>query len=86
MAENIQVAVRVRPLSASEIGRGCTQSLRKPGDEPQIVVNKTNSFTFNQVYMPNSTQEEVYSNTIVSLLDKLFEGTQNHHLLIQQFQ
>lgn len=74
MAENIQVAVRVRPLSGSELGRGCTQSIRKNGLEPQIIVNNANSFTFNSVYMPDSTQEEVYSNTISGLLDQLFEG------------
>lgn len=74
MAENIQVAVRVRPLSGSERGRGCTQSIRKNGDEPQVIVNNANTFTFNAVYMPDSTQDEVYNNTIVPLIDKLFDG------------
>lgn len=74
MAENIQVAVRVRPLSGSEQNRGCTQSIRRNGNEPQIIVNNANSFTFNNVYMPESTQDEVYGNTIVRLIDKLFEG------------
>lgn len=74
MAENIQVVVRVRPLSTSELDRGCTQSIRKTGDEPQIVVNNANQFTFNCVYMPDATQEDVYRNTISSLLDKLFGG------------
>lgn len=74
MAENIQVAVRVRPLSSSENGRGCTQSIRQIGTDPQVIVNNVNSFTFNHIFMPDSRQESVYDNTVANLVDKLFDG------------
>lgn len=76
----VKVAVRVRPFVQSEINRGCVKILEKTSGEPQITITgESNSktqdmYTFNNVFMPEDSQETVYKDCIESILPKLFEG------------
>ncbi|KAG5677802.1 hypothetical protein PVAND_007530 [Polypedilum vanderplanki] len=76
----VKVAVRVRPLVEREISRGCVQIVEKTPGEPQISItgesnSKTqDSYTFNNVFMPEDSQDKVYNDCITPILGKLFEG------------
>lgn len=76
----VQVAVRVRPFVDSERNRGCVQILKKVPNEPQITVtgdsnSKTqDTYTFNNVFMPDDSQNIVYEDCVKPILPKLFDG------------
>ncbi|XP_070494401.1 chromosome-associated kinesin KIF4 [Chironomus tepperi] len=76
----VQVAVRVRPFVDSERNRGCVQILKKVSNEPQITItgdsnSKTqDTYTFNNVFMPDDSQDVVYEDCIKPILPKLFDG------------
>lgn len=76
--ESVQVAVRVRPLVASEIARGCKDIVVKTANEPQVVVQSSSKtsdmYTFNYVFGQNETQEMIYSNAVKPLVLKLLKG------------
>src|SRR5690349_20850107 len=76
----VKVAVRVRPINTSEINRGCLQVVEKTAGLPQLAVTgETTSkvqdyYTFNNVFMPDDGQQEVYESCVKPILGKLFEG------------
>jgi kinesin family member 4 len=76
----VKVAIRVRPFVPSEISRGCIQVIDKSPGLPQLAVtgeshSKTQDYyAFNNVFMPEETQEEVYVNSVQPIIGKLFEG------------
>ncbi|KAG4065444.1 hypothetical protein HA402_003259 [Bradysia odoriphaga] len=76
--ESIQVAVRVRPLVASELTRGCKDIVTKTPNEPQVFVQSStktpDAYTFNYVFGQHETQEMIYSNAVKPLVLKLLEG------------
>ncbi|XP_075158507.1 kinesin-like protein 3A isoform X2 [Haematobia irritans] len=72
--ESVRVALRVRPLVPSEIGRGCQVAVEKVDGQHQVVVNNTDAFSFNFVFDYRDTQEHVYNMSVSDMLDKLFGG------------
>ncbi|KAJ6639116.1 Chromosome-associated kinesin KIF4, partial [Pseudolycoriella hygida] len=76
--ESVQVAVRVRPLVATELSRGCKDIVIKTINEPQVVVQSSSKtsdmYTFNYVFGQHETQEMVYSNAVKPLVLKLLKG------------
>lgn len=78
-ADCVKVAIRVRPFIQSEIGRGCVQIIEKSPGLPQLSVTgettsaKKEYYAFNNVFMPEETQEEVYDNSVKPIIGKLFE-------------
>lgn len=76
----VKVAVRVRPFVPSEREKGCVSIVDKTPNEPQIEVSlDSNSrgqelFTFNNVFMPEDSQETVYDECVKPIIGKLFEG------------
>lgn len=76
----VKVAVRVRPFVPREIDRGCVQIVEKtPGEDQLEVTGDSNSkspdlYAFNNVFMPNDSQETVYTNSVKPIIGKLFEG------------
>lgn len=70
------MALRVRPLFKSQDTNDDEQSIISfVKDEPQIYIGSDNtSFTFDCVYSPQSTQEQVYKSSIIPLLDRFIEG------------
>lgn len=72
--ESVKVALRIRPLVASEQARGCQVAVEKIGDENQVLVNNTDAFSFNFVFDWRDTQEQVYNISVSDMLNKLFSG------------
>uniref|UniRef100_A0A1A9WVS1 Kinesin motor domain-containing protein n=1 Tax=Glossina brevipalpis TaxID=37001 RepID=A0A1A9WVS1_9MUSC len=54
--------------------RGCQLAVEKVDNIDQIVVNKSDQFTFNFVFDWRSTQEEVYNSTVSDMVDKCLRG------------
>lgn len=78
-ADCVKVAVRVRPFVPSELNRGCLQIVERTPGQPQLTItgethNKNQDYTFNNVFMPDENQEEVYVNSVQPIIGKLFEG------------
>jgi kinesin family member 4 len=76
----VKVAVRVRPFIPSELNRGCVSVLERiPGEAQLKVTGSTNSkmpdcFSYNNVFMPEETQETVYNHSVKPFIENLFEG------------
>eukprot|EP00295_Goniomonas_pacifica_P032916 CAMPEP_0175970436 /NCGR_PEP_ID=MMETSP0108-20121206/41054_1 /TAXON_ID=195067 ORGANISM="Goniomonas pacifica, Strain CCMP1869" /NCGR_SAMPLE_ID=MMETSP0108 /ASSEMBLY_ACC=CAM_ASM_000204 /LENGTH=108 /DNA_ID=CAMNT_0017299405 /DNA_START=70 /DNA_END=392 /DNA_ORIENTATION=- len=58
----IRVFCRVRPLSGNETKAGRHSAVTCP-DENNVVVGDNKFFTFDQVFGPGSSQEQVYKET-----------------------
>ncbi|XP_055528074.1 chromosome-associated kinesin KIF4-like [Wyeomyia smithii] len=73
--ETVQVAVRIRPLSASESRMGSQPIAEQTGaGEPQICVRGSELFTFNHVFDTSSGQKEIYETSVKAMVNKIFEG------------
>lgn len=79
--DSVRVAIRVRPFIQSEVNRGCVQILQKTPDEPQLIVAQAgqsatskDSYTYNNVFMPEDTQSKVYADFVENEIEKVFEG------------
>lgn len=72
--DNVRVAVRIRPLVSSERDRACQEAVERVGDSPQVIVNRSDTFTFNYVFDARDTQEYIYDVIVTGLLDKFFSG------------
>lgn len=72
--DNVRVAVRIRPLVPSERDRGCQEAVERVGDSSQVIVNRSDTFTFNYVFDTRDTQEYIYEVIVTGLLDKFFSG------------
>lgn len=83
--ESVQVAVRVRPLVASELTRGCKDVVLKTMNEPQVIVQSSSKssdmYTFNYVFGQQETQEMIYSNAVKPLVLKLLKGKTEKYAL-----
>lgn len=74
--DSVRVAIRVRPLVRSELDRGCSNCVLADSNNQQIVVNNNANltFTFNYVFTPEHSQNEVYKLAVEDLVQKLFSG------------
>ncbi|KAK8822237.1 hypothetical protein WA577_005401 [Blastocystis sp. JDR] len=71
----VKVAVRVRPLVARERGLADIAVVADSSrNEISIKGNDDNRYTFNYVFGPSSTQEEVYNTCVTPLLESAFDG------------
>lgn len=78
----VKVAVRVRPFVPSELEKGCRQIVEKTSLSPsqQLVITgesynkKEDFYTFDNVFMMNDGQAEIYEITVKPMIAKLFEG------------
>eukprot|EP00049_Salpingoeca_infusionum_P026188 m.24307 g.24307 ORF g.24307 m.24307 type:complete len:1241 (+) comp8588_c0_seq1:191-3913(+) len=71
---NIRVYCRVRPLSKSELEKQTHDAIELPDEYTIYVHEKTkHEFTFDRVFGPQSTQEEVYTDT-GSLIQSAIDG------------
>lgn len=74
--DSIRVAIRVRPLVKSELERGCSNCVLADSVNQQIIVNNNANltFTFNYVFSPENSQNQVYHSAVEDLVQKLFSG------------
>ncbi|CAG8470449.1 3608_t:CDS:2 [Funneliformis mosseae] len=77
----VQVALRIRPLSAEELVNIPTRLQKNvisatPFTPNQVVVqgDKKRSYTFDHVFGPETTQKEIYDKAVMNLVDKFLEG------------
>ena len=68
---SVRVAVRVRPQLPGEDMRVC---LFKTKGQPQLVLGKERSFTFDHVFDQKSRQDQVHSSCVTPLVDAFFQG------------
>ncbi|NWI98112.1 KIF4 protein, partial [Pitta sordida] len=70
----VRVALRCRPLVARESSEGCQSCLFFVPGEPQVVVGKDKSFTYDYVFDPSAEQEEVFDTAVSPLVRGIFKG------------
>lgn len=75
MSDNcsVKVAVRVRPLDTCEIQKGCKEIIDIIPENDQILIHEK-TFTFNYVFGPESSQDEVYHRSVSGMITNLFKG------------
>lgn len=71
---SVKVSVRIRPQVPKEIIEMCKVCTSVTAGEPQIVLGGSKAFTFDHVFNMDSTQEEVYSTCVSSLIDGCLDG------------
>ncbi|XP_071425742.1 chromosome-associated kinesin KIF4A [Pithys albifrons albifrons] len=70
----VRVALRCRPLVPRESSEGCQSCLFFVPGEPQVVVGKDKSFTYDYVFDPSAEQEEVFNTAVSPLVRGIFKG------------
>ncbi|CAG8598484.1 14432_t:CDS:2, partial [Acaulospora morrowiae] len=78
---SVQVAVRIRPITNEDLANLPTRFQRSvlstsPLTPNQVVVagEKKQSFNFDHVFGPETSQKEVYDKAVLRLIDKFLEG------------
>ena len=70
----VRVALRIRPLVPKETGEGCKECIRCVPGHPQVLIGEDKSFTYDYVFETFSKQEDLYTKTVIPLLEGLFKG------------
>ncbi len=72
--EGVTVGLRIRPLLSRDLAEGSRECLRKIAGEPQVVLGADRAFTFNHVYAPSATQEEVFQGCMLPIVKSVLAG------------
>ncbi|KAL9543052.1 hypothetical protein MBANPS3_008295 [Mucor bainieri] len=70
----VRVALRVRPLTQKEQLSNCTECISFIPNQPQILIGKDHSFTYDYVFDTNSIQQSIYETSVVPLAEKFVDG------------
>lgn len=92
-ADNVQVAVRCRPLSSSEEGAGHSVVVRVNSEQGEVVLTpptgkaheKQRTFFFDSVFGFDSQQLDIYNETARPIVDSVLEGYNGgcgHHMTV----
>jgi hypothetical protein len=73
-AVSVKVAVRVRPLSSSELKEGCRPVLKLDQQHGLVDAGGDRKFDFDFVYGQTSAQSDIYEQTTVPLLNRVMDG------------
>ncbi|XP_052802857.1 kinesin-like protein KIF21A isoform X4 [Mya arenaria] len=71
---SVRVALRIRPQLARERIDMCQVCTAVMEHEKQVILGKDKSFTFDHVYDIPSTQEFIYQDCVLKLIDGCFDG------------
>uniref|UniRef100_A0A8R1IKC3 Kinesin motor domain-containing protein n=2 Tax=Caenorhabditis japonica TaxID=281687 RepID=A0A8R1IKC3_CAEJA len=71
---NLRVAVRVRPINATERGEKCTNIVKVEREKMAISLNKKSFGPFYRVYDSHTTQTEIYDDLVSSQIKKVIAG------------
>ena len=76
---NLQVVARVRPMTVTEIRGGAPRCLDINTNLQEVLIKnqkrqEAKAFTFNKVYGPSSTQEQIFDDTVSPCLDDVCKG------------
>ncbi|KAJ2852096.1 hypothetical protein J3B02_003502, partial [Coemansia erecta] len=69
-----RVALRIRPLSPQEHINGETECVTQLPGVPQVVIGADRAFTFDYVFSPEVSQEQVYDESIKPLVAQFLQG------------
>jgi hypothetical protein len=69
-----RVALRVRPLTQKEHLSNCTECISFIPNQPQILIGKDHSFTYDYVFDTKSAQKTIYETSVTPLLEKFVGG------------
>ena len=75
--ENIKVCIRIRPMNLQEKGRNDINCIEPASPTQLIFTNKNNrrSYTYNLVFGPDSSQEDIFYNCSINrLIDSALDG------------
>jgi hypothetical protein len=72
--ECIQVAVRVRPLTAQERLKGCSECLQAVPEQRLIRAAPDKAFHFDYAYGPMTTQQDVYGQSVRLIVGSFLAG------------
>ncbi|KAK4521692.1 uncharacterized protein ATC70_004225 [Mucor velutinosus] len=74
-SSSVRVAVRIRPLTENEKQHCQNNAIAFiPDNQQQIIVGGDRPFTFDYVYPPTSSQQDVYNSCVIPLLNKFIKG------------
>ncbi|KAJ1896197.1 hypothetical protein LPJ81_004797 [Coemansia sp. IMI 209127] len=73
-SSTVRVALRIRPLSSREHINGETECVTQLPGVPQIVIGADRAFTFDYVFSPEVSQEQVYNETMRPLVTQFLQG------------
>ncbi|KAJ1667201.1 hypothetical protein IW140_003831 [Coemansia sp. RSA 1813] len=73
-SSTVRVALRIRPLSSREHINGETECVTQLPGVPQIVIGADRAFTFDYVFSPEVSQEQVYNDTMRPLVTQFLQG------------
>ncbi|CAK6954541.1 kinesin-like protein KIF21A [Scomber scombrus] len=71
---SVRVALRIRPQLAREKIEGCHICTYVMPGEPQVILGKDKSFTYDYVFDMDSQQDSIFSTCTEKLIDGCFEG------------
>lgn len=71
---SVRVATRIRPQLPKEIIDACKVCITKTPGEPQTWLGSNKPFTFDYVFDVDSSQDEIYNDTVQGLVEGCFEG------------
>ncbi|XP_012231928.1 kinesin-like protein Klp61F [Linepithema humile] len=77
--QNINVFVRIKPLSKTNISEKCTTAVKMISDTEIMVCERSQdrfsrNFTFDRVFDPSSTQVDIYNTVMSPLLKEIIAG------------
>ncbi|XP_059190323.1 LOW QUALITY PROTEIN: kinesin-like protein KIF21A [Centropristis striata] len=70
----VRVALRIRPQLAREKIEGCHICTYVMPGEPQVILGKDKSFTYDYMFDMDSQQDDIYSTCTEKLIEGCFEG------------
>lgn len=71
---SVRVAVRARPLVEKEIVEKCMECVSYSQDGKQVALGKDRRFTFDHVFGPAVSQEDVYNECVKPLVESCCSG------------
>ncbi|CAO3612134.1 unnamed protein product [Cunninghamella echinulata] len=70
----VRVALRVRPLTQKEQFSNCTECITFIEQQPQILIGKDHTFTYDYVFDPQAPQQNIYETAVTPLVEKYVDG------------
>ncbi|UJR33367.1 hypothetical protein I4U23_020815 [Adineta vaga] len=74
IASCVKAAVRVRPLAKNEECDLCQTCVDVQRSTNEIILANSTAFTFDHVFLPDTTQEDVYRECVYDMIEGCFQG------------
>ena len=72
--EGVVVGIRIRPLLSRDLAEGSRECLRQVPGEPQVVLGADRAFTYNHVFNPQTTQNELFDGCMRPIVESVLCG------------